>query len=98
MKSAKFGIAALIILSTAACAKPTEKEYYTSRYTAPGGCNWTHVVCYAGQKGPQNVIYEDNVCRFYFNFGELSVAHSNDEMVRNVVLTRDENCIFDRML
>jgi hypothetical protein len=96
MNIAKIAIAALLLLATAACAKPTEKEFYSAKYTSAGGCNWTHVTCYAGEKRPENVIYEDNVCRFYFNFGELSVAHSHDEMVKNVILTRNENCTFQR--
>jgi hypothetical protein len=87
----------LLSSSVVACANAREKEHYTAMYTKNGGCNWTQITCFSGDKRPENVIYQDNVCRYYFNYGELSVAHSYDEMIRNVVLTRSENCVFQPM-
>jgi hypothetical protein len=84
------------VFATACAAHP--QEHYSAKYSVSNqGCSWTHITCYSGEPVAENVIYQDNVCRYYFNYGALAVAHSYEAIVQNVVLTRTENCTFQRI-
>ncbi|MCB2082365.1 MAG: hypothetical protein KDD76_06970 [Rickettsiales bacterium] len=95
----------LIIISLLGCVMTTacttkdyihRKEYYSKMYTAGAqACNWTQITCYAGDKRPENIVYQDNVCRYYLEYGKLSVGKSYDDPLRDVIFTQNGNCTFN---
>lgn len=77
--------------ATACTARP--KEHYSSN----NYCTKTKVTCWSGSPTPENVVYNKEVCRFYFHFGELSVAVKENDVVQNVALFKSESCVFERL-
>ncbi len=70
-------------------------EYYTRIYTSGiDACKWTQITCYAGDKRPENVTYQDNVCRYYLEYGKLTVGKTYNDPLQDVVFTQNGNCVF----
>lgn len=86
-------------LLVTACASNQDvigrSEYYSRMYTAnTDACKWTQITCYAGEKRPENIVYQDNVCRYYLEYGKLSVGRNYNEPLQDVVFTQNGNCVF----
>jgi hypothetical protein len=79
------------ILAVTSC-QSRPKEHYSS--LASNYCSKTEVTCF---KGDGSVLYHNVVCRYYFNYGELSIAQEASDTVSNVVLTRNESCVFNKV-